>query len=75
LLEALLVVGFRRGLAVGVMSLAVGVVSLTVGVVSLGFSGELFGVAGRTVDGEWLIELGRRNGEVRGLLKESGDGL
>jgi len=47
-----------------------------VGVVSLGFKGELFGVDGRRVDGEAsLIEPGLRNGDWRGLLKESGEGL
>lgn len=47
-----------------------------VGVV--GFSGELFGVDGLTVEaeGDWARGvLGRRKGDVRGLLKESGDGL
>ena len=44
--------------------------------VSLGFSGELFGVEGRRVDGEASrIEPGLRNGDWRGLLKESGEGL
>lgn len=44
--------------------------------VPVGFSGELVGVEGRTVDGEWVSgELGRRKGEVRGLLNESGEGL
>ena len=44
--------------------------------VSLGFKGELFGVDGRRVDGEAsLIEPGLRNGDWRGLLKESGEGL
>lgn len=43
---------------------------------SLGLRGELFGVRGRTVDGEFsLIELGLRKGDWRGLLKESGEGL
>ena len=61
LFDALLIDGLRRGLAVGV--------------VSRGFNGELVGVEGRSVDGERSIELGRRNGDVRGLLKDSGDGL
>lgn len=44
--------------------------------VSLGFRGELFGVEGRRVDGEASrIEPGLRNGDWRGLLKESGEGL
>lgn len=60
-----------------------------VGVISFGFNGELVGVAscvalrgevlgvvGRRVEGECVSGvLGRRNGEVRELLKESGDGL
>lgn len=60
-----------------------------VGVVSFGFSdelvagascvalrGEVLGVVGRRVEGECVSGvLGRRNGEVRGLLKDSGDGL
>lgn len=50
------------------------------GVVSgVGFSGELLGVVGRAVEGEFpgdcVRVLGRRNGEVRGLLNESGEGL
>lgn len=41
-----------------------------------GFRGELVGVVARTVEGEGTRgELGRRKGEVRGLLKERGDGL
>lgn len=36
---------------------------------------EAVGVAARTVEGEARGELGRRKGEVRGLLKESGEGL
>jgi hypothetical protein len=44
--------------------------------VSFGFSGELLGVKGRTVDGELSrMEPGLRKGDWRGLLKESGDGL
>jgi hypothetical protein len=44
--------------------------------VSFGFSGELFGVEGRNVDGDAsLIEPGLRKGDWRGLLKESGEGL
>lgn len=62
LIEALLVVELRRGVCEGV--------------VAAGFRGELVGVAGRTVEGEWARgEAGRRKGEVRGLLKESGEGL
>lgn len=66
--EALLAVDLRRGAGVckGVLS-------------GVGFSGELLGVVGRAVDGECPGDcasvLGRRKGEVRGLLKESGDGL
>jgi hypothetical protein len=64
--EALLVVDLRRGACVGVLS-------------GVGFSGELLGVVGRAVDGEFAGDcasvLGRRKGEVRALLKESGDGL
>lgn len=47
------------------------------GVVScVGLRGELLGVVGRRVEGECVSGvLGRRNGDVRGLLKESGDGL
>lgn len=41
-----------------------------------GLRGELVGVVARTVDGDGARgELGRRNGDVRGLLKERGDGL
>jgi hypothetical protein len=44
--------------------------------VSFGFSGELLGVRGLTVLGELSrMEPGRRKGDWRGLLKESGDGL
>jgi len=58
--EALLVVECRRGVCKGVA----------------GFSGELVGVDGFTVDGECVRgEFGRRKGEARGLLKESGEGL
>jgi hypothetical protein len=61
--EALLVVDCRRGVCNGV----------------LGFSGELVGVVGFAVDGECPGELppvvGRRKGDARGLLKESGEGL
>jgi hypothetical protein len=50
-------------------------VAVGVGVESF-FSGELPGVEGRAADGEWVRgELGRRKGEVRGLLNESGEGL
>lgn len=60
--EALLDVAFRRGVCEGV--------------VGNGFRGELDGVVGRTVEGECARgESGRRKGEVRGLLKESGEGL
>lgn len=42
----------------------------------LGFNGELVGVEGFAVDGECVKgELGRRKGDARGLLKESGEGL
>jgi hypothetical protein len=63
--DALLVVDCRRGAGAceGVDA-------------SLGFRGELVGVDGRTVEGECVNgELGRRKGEVRGLLKDSGEGL
>lgn len=41
-----------------------------------GLRGELVGVVARTVDGDDARgDLGRRNGDVRGLLKERGDGL
>jgi hypothetical protein len=44
--------------------------------VSLGLSGELFGVEGRRVEGDAsLMEPGRRKGDWRGLLKDSGEGL
>jgi hypothetical protein len=44
--------------------------------VSFGLRGELLGVVGRSVDGEASrIEPGRRKGDWRGLLKESGEGL
>lgn len=62
--EALLVVDCRRLACDGVVG------------VSLGFNGELLGVDGRTVEGEpSRMEPGRRKGDWRGLLKESGDGL
>jgi hypothetical protein len=62
--EALLVVDCRRLACEGVVG------------VSFGFSGELLGVEGRTVDGEpSRMEPGRRKGDWRGLLKERGDGL
>lgn len=62
--EALLVVDCRRFACDGVVG------------VSFGFSGELFGVDGRTVDGEASrMEPGLRKGDWRGLLKESGEGL
>lgn len=62
--EALLVVDCRRFACDGVVG------------VSLGFSGELLGVDGRTVEGEpSRMEPGRRKGDWRGLLKESGEGL
>ena len=61
--EALLAVDLRRGVCEGVLP-------------GVGLSGELVGVEGRTVDGEWVRgELGRRKGDARGLLKDSGDGL
>lgn len=45
-------------------------------VVSLGLSGELLGVEGRRVEGEAsLMEPGRRKGDWRALLKDSGEGL
>jgi hypothetical protein len=46
-------------------------------VLSLGFNGDVDGVVGRAaVDGECVRgELGLRNGDVRGLLNESGEGL
>lgn len=57
---------FRRGACRGVLA-------------GVGFSGELPGVVGRAVEGEfpgdWARVLGRRKGDVRGLLKDSGDGL
>lgn len=41
-----------------------------------GLTGELVGVVARTVDGDGARgDLGRRKGDVRGLLKERGDGL
>jgi hypothetical protein len=44
--------------------------------VSFGLRGELFGVDGRTVEGEpSLMDPGRRKGDCRGLLNESGEGL
>jgi hypothetical protein len=62
--EALLVADCRRFAWDGVVG------------VSFGFSGELFGVDGRTVDGEpSRMEPGLRKGDWRGLLKESGEGL
>ena len=62
--DALLVVDWRRFACEGVVG------------VSLGLRGELLGVDGRTVDGELsLMEPGRRKGDWRGLLKESGEGL
>ncbi len=61
--EALLAVEERRGVC-------------WEGVLAAGFSGELVGVDGRTVEGEWVRGVfGRRKGDVRGLLKESGEGL
>jgi hypothetical protein len=64
--EALLIVDCRRFACDGV-----------VGVLSFGFSGELLGVKGRTVvDGEASrIDPGLRNGDWRGLLEKSGEGL
>jgi hypothetical protein len=63
LLAALLVAAVRSGVFVGVG-------------VSVGFRGEEPGVAGRSVEGEGASgEAGRLNGDVRGLLNESGDGL
>jgi hypothetical protein len=62
--EALLVVDCRRVACDGVVG------------VSLGFSGELLGVRGRTVEGEpSRMDPGLRKGDWRGLLKESGEGL
>jgi hypothetical protein len=44
--------------------------------VSFGFKGELFGVEGRSVDGDAsLTEPGLRKGDWRGLLKDRGEGL
>jgi hypothetical protein len=40
------------------------------GVEGVGFNGELVGVDGRCDD-----DVGRRKGDVRGLLKDSGEGL
>ena len=41
-----------------------------------GLRGKLVGVAARTVDGDGARgDLGRRKGDVRGLLRERGDGL
>lgn len=63
LLDALLVVDCRRGVCDRVP-------------LPEGFRGELVGVEGRRVEGECASgELGRRNGEVRELLKDSGEGL
>lgn len=66
--EALLTVALRKGVWFGVA-----------GLLGVGFSGELVGVRGRAVDGEPAGDcpsvLGRRKGDVRGLLKERGDGL
>jgi hypothetical protein len=62
--EALLVVDCRNVAWEGVVG------------VSFGFSGELLGVEGRTVDGEASrMDPGLRKGDWRGLLKESGEGL
>jgi len=62
--EALLAVDCRKVACDGVVG------------VSFGFSGELLGVKGRTVDGEpSRMEPGLRKGDWRGLLKESGEGL
>jgi hypothetical protein len=62
--EALLVVDWRRAACEGVVG------------VSFGLRGELFGVEGRSVDGEpSLMEPGLRKGDWRGLLKERGEGL
>lgn len=42
----------------------------------MGFSGELVGVVGLAVAGEASrMEPGRRKGDWRGLLKDSGEGL
>jgi hypothetical protein len=62
--EAVLAVACRRLACEGVVG------------VSFGFSGELFGVKGRTVDGEASrIDPGRRKGDWRGLLEKRGEGL
>jgi hypothetical protein len=62
--EALLAVDCRRVACEGVVG------------VSFGFSGELLGVKGRTVDGEASrIDPGLRNGDWRGLLEKRGEGL
>jgi hypothetical protein len=62
--EALLVVDCRKLTCEGVVG------------VSFGFKGELFGVKGRTVDGEASrMDPGLRKGDWRGLLKERGEGL
>jgi len=62
--EALLAVDCRKLACEGVVG------------VSFGFSGELLGVEGRTVEGEpSRMEPGRRKGDWRGLLKERGEGL
>ena len=64
LAEALLVVDCRNGVCCE-------------GVAGVCLGGELLGVVGRTVvEGECVRgELALRKGDVRGLLKESGDGL
>lgn len=60
--EALVVVDCRRAVCEGVPG--------------VGFSGEVVGVDGRTAEGECVSgEFGRRKGDVRGLLNESGEGL
>jgi hypothetical protein len=70
--------GFRGELGgvanVGFRGELVGVA--TRGVVAEAFRGEVVGVDGLAAEGEWVSGvLGRRNGEVRGLLKDSGEGL
>ena len=68
LLEALKVVAWRRGVCEVFSGERFDGVD--------GLSGELVGVVARTVDGDGARgDLGRWKGDVRGLLKERGDGL